>query len=58
MFSSPTKTQSYVANLKMDDILLKQIDEYKYLGVTLDCALSFKRHITNMCNKLTHSYFI
>lgn len=58
VFSSPTKTQAYVVNLKMDDILLKQIDEYKYLGVTLDSALNFKQHITNTCNKLTQSCFI
>lgn len=58
VFSSPTKTQSYQVNLKMDDILIKKIDEYKYLGVTLDSALSFKQHITCMCNKLTLYCFV
>lgn len=58
IFSSPTKTQSYQVNLKMDDILIKKMDECKYLGVTLDSALSFKQHIAGICNKLTLSCFV
>ena len=39
-----------------DIVVIKKVDQAKYIGVTLDSNLSFKFHIENICNKIS-SYF-
>lgn len=37
-------------NYKLDGNPIKQVSHFKYLGVTISDDLSWKKHITNLCN--------
>ena len=37
--------------LVLDDSVLQRVFSYKYLGITIACDLSWKPHITSVCNK-------
>ena len=39
-------------NLYVSGTALLQVSEYKYLGVVITSDLSWRPHITNMCNKI------
>ena len=37
----------------MDDVLIKQINSTKYLGISFDSNLTWKSHINELCLKLS-----
>ena len=39
-------------NLVMNGVAVKQVEETKLLGVTLDCKLSWSKHIDSMVAKM------
>lgn len=40
-------------DLEIEGVKLSQVESFKYLGVHLDCNLSWKTHINNVCNKVS-----
>ena len=52
MFISRKRAHSLTPpSLYVDGTALLQVSEYKYLGVVITSNLSWRPHITNMCNK-------
>ena len=49
---SPNKTRINISDLYYNDIVLKQVQSVKYLGVIIDDNLSWKDHIKSVCNNL------
>lgn len=45
-------------NLFLNDQIIEQIDNLKYLGVLIDNKLNFNEHITKCCSKLNSSIFV
>uniref|UniRef100_A0A3Q3LKN7 Reverse transcriptase domain-containing protein n=1 Tax=Labrus bergylta TaxID=56723 RepID=A0A3Q3LKN7_9LABR len=42
-------------NIIVGGQMIKKVDEFKYLGVTLDHNLTFKSHIKKMCHKVKYN---
>ena len=52
MLISRKTTRSIVPlPLVLNGSLLQRVHSYKYLGITISCDLSWKPHITSVCNK-------
>ena len=45
-------TQPPTANIRMNGISLKQVNEFKFLGVVIDSKLKWKSHIEEVTAKL------
>ena len=40
----------------VNDVVLRQVDKQKYLGVTFDTRLSWTHQVSNVCGLLSPSY--
>ena len=52
MISYPLMTHTPDIMIKIDDLILKQVNEIKFLGITLDNLLKWKPHIDDLKSKL------
>ncbi|KAJ0003141.1 hypothetical protein NQD34_018181 [Periophthalmus magnuspinnatus] len=52
MFFSKSANRERDPVVMVDGQALQVVQEYKYLGVTMDSQLSFKKHIKNVRNKI------
>lgn len=55
MFFRNRSKQSTIPNIYVDGKKLKNVDEFKYLGLTLDSTLTFKKHIKKLGNTMKYS---
>ena len=46
---------NYTIKLHINDQELEQVKCIRYLGVYIDCHLTWKSHIQHLCKKITHS---
>ena len=47
-----TKDIQYLT-LKIDNVIIEKVDEFSFLGLTVDTNLNWKRHSEKICNKCT-----
>lgn len=52
MISHPLLTQTPKLVINIDELILKQVNEFKFLGITLDNTLKWKAHIDDVKSKL------
>ena len=50
--TNPSLNSQPQLNLVMNGVAVKQVEETKLLGVTLDCKLSWSKHIDSMVAKM------
>ena len=50
IFHVPNKNIQYLT-LKIDNVIIEKVDEFSYLGLTMDTNLNWKRHSEKICNK-------
>ncbi len=55
MYLSKNRNQSLRPNVYVGGRLIKNVDHFKYLGVSVDPTLSFKKHIKKMCHVLKYN---
>ena len=48
----PNKDIQYLT-LKIDNVIIEKVDEFSFLGLTVDTNLNWKRHSEKICNKCT-----
>lgn len=53
IFRSPRKTLSNLPDLVMDVNVIERVDSFKYLGIHLDCILSWDYHIKKLAGKIS-----
>ena len=52
IFHVPNKDIRYLT-LKIDNVIIEKVDEFSFLGLTVDTYLNWKRHSEKICNKCT-----
>ena len=52
VFHVPNKDIQYLT-LKIDNVIIEKVDEFSFLGLTVDTNLNWKRHSEKICNKCT-----
>ena len=52
IFHVPNKYIQYLT-LKIDNVIIEKVDEFSFLGLTVDTNLHRKKHSENICNKCT-----
>ena len=52
IFHVPNKDIQY-HTLKIDNVIIEKVDEFSFLGLTVDTHLNWKRHSEKICNKCT-----
>ena len=52
IFHFPNKDIQYLT-LKIDDVIIEKVDEFNFLGLTMDTNLNWKKHSEQICNKCT-----
>lgn len=52
MISHPTMTDTPNLNIKFDNLVINQVNETKFLGITIDKSLKWKSHIDSLKSKL------
>lgn len=57
LFSSNRKKGPKVCTLKIGRIEIDQVDQYKYLGITLDTSLHWAPHIEELSRKLAYGCY-
>ena len=45
------KKEIQTLTLKIDNINIEQVDEFNFLGLTLDTNLTWKKHVNKIANK-------
>ena len=50
IFHVPNKDIQYLT-LKIDNVIIEKVDEFSFLGLTMDTNLNWKRHSEKICNK-------
>ena len=50
IFHVPTK-ETRTLTLKTDNINIEQVDEFNFIGLTLDANLTWKKHVNKIANK-------
>ena len=50
MFHVPNKDIQYLT-LKIDNVIIEKVDEFNFLGLTMDTNLNWKNHSEKICNK-------
>ena len=58
LFHSSKLKPNQSFSIKIDDVCVKQVDSTKYLGVTFDANLTWKKHINELCLKLSKTVAI
>lgn len=53
IFRSPRKTLPNLPDLVMDVNVIERVDSFKYLGIHLDCILSWDYHIKKLAGKIS-----
>lgn len=53
IFRSPRKAQPNTPSIIIGTAIIEKVDSFKYLGLTLDCTLSWDQHIKTVCNKIS-----
>lgn len=53
MISHPLMSLPLPIKLKIDNIMIQQVSEMKFLGITIDCKLVWKQHIFNVKTKIS-----
>lgn len=48
------KKENHITEIKVREYLIQRVFSFKYLGIILDCTLSFKLHYENVLNKLSN----
>ena len=48
-----SKVKNEQLNITVANHNIDQVHHFKYLGMTLDCHLTFENHINAMCNKIS-----
>ena len=44
--------------IKVGDIQLQEVIEYKYLGAVVDCKLTFKPHVNSLIKLMSHKLYL
>ena len=52
IFHVPNKVIQYLI-LKIDNVIIEKVDEFNFLGLTMDTNLNWKKHSEKICNKFT-----
>ena len=52
IFHVPNKDIQYLT-LKIDNVIIEKVDEFNFLGLTMDTNLNWKKHSEKICNKCT-----
>ena len=52
IFHVPNKDIQY-PTLKIDNVIIEKVDEFSFLGLTVDTNLNWKIHSDKICNKCT-----
>ena len=52
IFHVPNKDIQYLT-LKIYNVIIEKVDEFSFLGLTVDTNLNWKRHSEKICNKCT-----
>ena len=52
IFHVPNKDIQYLT-LKIDNVIIEKVDEFNFLGLTMDTNLNWKKYSENICNKCT-----
>ena len=50
IFHVPNKDIQYLT-LKIDNVIIEKVDEFSFLGLTMNTNLNWKRHSEKICNK-------
>ena len=50
IFHVPNKDIQYLT-LKIDNVIIEKVDEFNFLGLTMDTNLNWKKHSEKICNK-------
>ena len=50
IFHVPNKDIQYLT-FKIDNVIIEKVDEFSFLGLTIDTNLNWKRHSEKICNK-------
>ena len=58
MRSKIKKSKSEDTLLSLNNTILSRVCSYKYLGFILDDHLNFNKHITELCNTITHKLYL
>ena len=57
MIFQKRKSPIYIPSLQIANIPDEVIDEFNFLGITLDKQLNFKTHIAKLSSKLAYAKF-
>ena len=52
IFHVPNKDIQYLT-LKIDNVIIEKVDEFNFLGLTMDTNLNWKKHSEKICNNCT-----
>ena len=52
IYHVPNKDIQYLT-LKIDNVIIEKVDEFNFLGLTMDTNLNWKKHSEKICNKCT-----
>ena len=58
MRSNVKRSKSMDIELSLNNNILDRVCSYKYLGFILDDHLNFNKHITELCNLVTHKLYL
>ena len=58
MIFQKRKSPIYIPSLQIANIPIEVIDEFNFLGITLDKQLNFKTHIAKLSSKLAYANFV
>ena len=58
MRSNVKRSKSLDTSLSLNNNRLDRVSSYKYLGFILDEQLNFNKHITEMCNLVSHKLYL
>ena len=56
IFGSKNKTSNYNLNVHIKDRILSQISDCKLLGIYIDENLTWKKHCTELCKKMSKKF--
>ena len=58
IFHSPSKKTLFFDTLKIDNFIIKKVDNIKYLGMYIDEHLKWDKHVETLCNKLSRNFYL